>query len=113
MMKKLLLLIIIQIMIILFICLSITYLYQKMTIQPYYYLGIGILLFFLIGLSGGIIYGKKGFLIGLINGGIVCIILGSIILFYLDKNISITKFIIYILSASLGGSIGKNLRKTK
>lgn len=111
--KKIVMLVVFDIIILVLSSFLCSYLSQKFEISDPIYLVFGVVLFLLLGLFNGIFIGKKGFLVGFLSGCFICLILTMILVLGLEKDISIMKFFIYVLSSSLGGSLGKNLRKKK
>ena len=72
------------------------------------------LTFFIFGFKQGQISSSKGWLSGLKNGGILCLILLLMSLIFFTTNIKLSTFIYYsilILSSVFGGVIGINRKK--
>lgn len=76
-------------------------------------LGIGILLFFLLGIISGLMFQEKGFLTGAMLSTIFIIILVFIRIIK-DDTFSLfflIKYVLYIIFSAIGGSIMVNVKK--
>lgn len=109
--KKILFVLLFDVLLLAGCCFIYAYVNQKFSPPKWSYLLVGVLLFLLIGFVNGILVGKKGFFVGLISGSAICLLLTLILVLGMGETVSVIKIIIYIISSTLGGTLGRNLRK--